>query len=355
MHSYLVDVARRWQLRGHVRFNSTVTKAAWNGDNERSIHVDQDMEAGKSKAYTITCSYLISAVGQLHTACVPDIPGFEEYRGKVMHTTNWDEDERLEGRRVAVIGYGAAGVQVVPEVASCAKQLTVFQRSPSWITPRDSQPLSGLQHGMVVNERVREMGAQFSKDFLAHQLPLDPGLRARLTPSYPFGCKQVLLSDDFYLAIGKAHVSLETRPIECITKNGVQVGNTEMPFDMFIFTTGFRAQSFLCYIEMTGQNEINTSSDWRHGLRAHQGVMVENLPNFAMLYGPNTNLSHVSVMLMIEAQVRYISAMVQVVQEAVIVGSSLTICPKIQAVAQYNDTLQERLNKTVFAESACRS
>ena len=260
MHSYLVDVARRWQLRGHVRFNSTVRKAAWNGDNEWSVHVDQDMEAGKSKAYTITCSYLISAVGQLHTACVPDIPSFEEYWGKVMHTTNWNEDERLEGRRIAVIGNGAAGVQVVPEVASCAKQLTVFQRSPSWIIPRDSQSLSGLQqilyqyvpparryyrsqifkdqdsrHGMVVNERVREMGTQFSKDFLAHQLPLDPDLRARLTPSYPFGCERVLLSDDFYPAIGKAHVSLETRPIEYITKNGVQVGNTEMPFDMLIF------------------------------------------------------------------------------------------------------------------------
>ena len=74
---------------------------------------------------------------------------------------------------------------------------------------------------MVVNERVREMGAQFSKDFLARQLPLDSDLRARFTPSYPFGCKRVLLSDDFYPAISKAHVSLETRPIEWITKNGV--------------------------------------------------------------------------------------------------------------------------------------
>ena len=78
----------RWQPRGHVLSNSTVRKAAWNRDNKSSIHVDQDREAGKSKVYTITYSYLISAVGQLHTACAPDIPGFEEYRGKVMHTTN---------------------------------------------------------------------------------------------------------------------------------------------------------------------------------------------------------------------------------------------------------------------------
>ena len=94
---------------------------------------------------------------------------------------------------------------------------------------------------MVVNERIREMGAQFSKDFLARQLPLDPNLRARFTPSYPFSCKRVHLSNNFYPAISNAHVSLETRLIECITKNGVQVGNTEMLFDMLIFATGFRA------------------------------------------------------------------------------------------------------------------
>ena len=106
---------------------------------------------------------------------------------------------------------------------------------------------------------------------------------------------------------------------------------------------------------MTGKNEINISSNSRNGLRAYQGVTVDNLPNFAMLYGPNTNLSHVFVMLMIKAQMRYISAMVRVVQEAAKVGSSLTICLKIQAVALYHDTLQGRLNKTVFAESRCRS
>ena len=128
-----------------------------------------------------------------------------------------------------------------------------------------------------------------------------------------------------------------------------------MPFDLLIFATGFRAQSFLSHIEMTGKNERHISSDWRHGLCAHQGVTVENLANSAMLYGPNTNLNHVSVMLMIEAQARYISAMVRVVQEAAKVGSSLTICPKIQAVAHYNDALQGQLNKTVFAESGCRS
>ncbi len=364
-------------------FNTAVEKAVWESDNEWSVYKTstQDTEAGKSTAYRISCRYLISAVGQLHTAHVPEIPGLKEYEGKVMHTANWDEDERLEGRRVAVIGNGATGVQIVPEVASRAKHLTVFQRSPSWIIPRNSQALPKIQqilyqyvpaarryyrshilkdqdarHGMVVNERDREMGAQFSKDFLTHQLPLDPDLQARLTPSYPFGCKRVLLSDDFYPAISQAHVALETRPIERITKHGVQIENAELPFDLLIFATGFHAQSFLSHIEILGKSRQKICSDRRHGLRAHQGVAVEDLPNFAMLYGPNTNLSHVSVMLVIEAQARYISAMVRVVQQAAKVCSSgLGICPKPQAVADYNDALQAWLKKTVFAEPGCRS
>ena len=364
-----------------MRFKTVVNKAVWKPDNGWSVYgtCTQDTGAGKSEAFEITCRYLISAVGQLHTAYMPEIPGLNEYRGKVVHTANWDEGERLEGRRVAVIGNGATGVQIVPLVASRAKHLTLFQRSPSWIIPRNSQALSRLQqilyyyvpiarrhfrshilkdqdarHGMVVNEQVREMGALFSEEFLIHQLPLDSDLRAQLTPTYPFCCKRVLLSDDFYPAISQAHVTLETRQIQRITEDGVKVENAEMAFDLLIFATGFYAQSFLSHIEMIGKSR-KVCSDRRHGFRAYKGVAVEDLPNFAMMYGPNTNLSHISVMLVIEAQARYISAMVRVVQDAAKVGSTLAICPKPRAVAHYNDALQARLKETVFAKYGCRS
>ncbi|KAK3166905.1 hypothetical protein OEA41_010030 [Lepraria neglecta] len=209
---------------------------------------------------------------------------------------------------------------------------------------------------MVVDQRARKMGAQFSKDFLTRQLPFDPDLRARLTPSYPFGCKRVLLSDDFYSAISLAHVALETRPIEYITKSGVQIKSEEVPFDTVIFATVFQAQNYFNHIEISDESGGNNiSRDWRRDpLRPLQGVAVEDLPNFAMLYRLNTNLSHVSVMLMIEAQARYISAMVRVVQETADIGHSLAICPKPQAAAEYNDRLQAWLEKT-FAHPECRS
>ena len=106
---------------------------------------------------------------------------------------------------------------------------------------------------------------------------------------------------------------------------------------------------------MTGRDGHKICSDTRHGVGAYQGVAVENMPNFAMLYGPNTNLSHVSVMLMIEAQARYISAMIDVVLKNMRRDSILTICPKLESIVRYNEDLQARLGKTVFTTTGCKS
>ena len=379
LHTYLVDGARQWKLEDHVRCSTVVNKAVWKGNNEWSIQATttQDEKTGPPRAYETNCKYLVTAVGQLHNANIPNFPGLKDFKGKLMHTFEWDEDELIEGKNVAIIGNGATGVQVIPDTTSRAKQLTVFQRSPSWVIPRKAQTLSRVQqtlyryfptmrkyyrtqnldeqdarHAMVVDNDVRALGEEFSKDYLASQVPSNSNLRAQLTPSYPFGCKRVVLADEFYLALNQEHVILETRPIECITRDGIRVEGTATPFDLLIFATGFKAQTFLNHIEITDESGRALCAD---GLRAYQGVVLENLPNFAMLYGPNTNLSHVSVMLMIEAQARYISAIIRVVHEATQAGRSLAICPKPQAVARYNNALQKALKKTVFTSSGCTS
>ena len=190
-----------------------------------------------------------------------------------MHSAFWDEDEDIEGKGVAVIGNGATGVQIAPEIASRVKQSTVFQRSPRWIILRNDQSLPKLQqvlykyfpiarryyrsqifndqnasHSMVVDRHIRESGAQFSIELLSDQLPQDHALQAQLAPSYLFGCERVLLSNDFYSTIRQAHVALKTRSIRCITEKGV-----ELPFNLIVFATRFQSQSFLSRFEMTGR------------------------------------------------------------------------------------------------------
>lgn len=155
--------------------------------------------------------------------------------------------------------------------------------------------------------------------------------------------------------IGQAHVALETGPIECITEKGVQLENAELPFDLIILATGFRAQDSLSGIELVDSDGEKLGSDTETGLHAYYGVVAENLPNFAMLYGPNTNLIHVSVMLVIKAQARYISVLVGVLEDAAKRNSSLVIRPKSQAIKKYNEVLQASLKQTVFADPGCRS
>lgn len=99
-------------------------------------------------------------------------------------------------------------------------------------------------------------------------------------------------------------MTLETCPIQRLTEDSVKPENAEMPFDLVIFATGFYAQNFQSHIEMIGTSR-KICSDRRQGFRAYQGVVVEDMLNFATLYEPNTNLGHISVMLVIEAQARY--------------------------------------------------
>lgn len=128
-------------------------------------------------------------------------------------------------------------------------------------------------------------------DAMRAQLPNRPDLWEVLTPNYSPGCKRVLLSDDYYPTLGKEHVHLETRPIQRITETGIETADGEMKeFDLIVAATGFRTVEFMHPIQIKGANGRSLSDIWKDGAMAYYGVTVEDLPNFAMLYGPNTNL-----------------------------------------------------------------
>lgn len=123
------------------------------------------------------------------------------------------------------------------------------------------------------------------------QLPDKPELWKSLTPDYSPGCKRVLMSDDYYPALNRKHVYLETRPIKRITGTGIETLDNELrEFDLIVTATGFRSVEFLYPIQIHGVNGRALSDIWKDGAVAYCGMTVEDLPNFAMLYGPNTNL-----------------------------------------------------------------
>lgn len=207
-----------------------------------------------------------------------------------------------------------------------------------------------------------------TSDLLNKQLPGDENaeLRKVLLPNYPPGCKRILISDDYYPALAKSHVSLETAAIEEITEEGVRVsagwnstsGQHESQtheVDVIVCATGFQATQFLSplHVEVSGQETL--AERWSNGAFAYKGMTVPKLPNFAIMYGPNTNLGHNSIILMIEAQSAYINRLIKAVCSHSNDQGYLSITPREDTTEAWNSKLQTALGKSTLASDQCSS
>ena len=349
-----------------------------------SIEIGGGKEAEYGAEYLLQADFLVSGTGQLNQPAYPDITGLESFAGKIMHSARWDWGYSLRGKRVGIVGNGATAAQIVPEVAKECKDLVIFQRTANWIIPRGDKSIGLLRRAVysyfpLFRQRYRSRlmdireslyRATYVPDteekdtirrdclqMMEKQIPTNQRLRNQLTPSYPPGCKRVIVSDDYYPALNEAHVALETRPISQISSSGVRVGENGMQHDLdcLILATGFKTQNFLFPIKVYGRNGRSLPSIWQNGPQALCGTTVESLPNFAMLYGPNTNLGHNSIILMIEAQSRYINALITKLLQAKSQGLTLVMSPEPQAVKEYNQWIQERLAKSTFSDPSCNS
>ena len=174
----------------------------------------------------------------------------------------------------------------------------------------------------------------------------DPNLVKKLTPNYPFGCKRVLVVENYYETLAKENCEVIDSPITLIDKDMITDSKgVERKVDMIIYGTGFRTSEFLSPLEIVGLKEKTLDEEWSDGAEAHRGVCISGFPNFFMLYGPNTNLGHNSIIFMIECQVNYILRCIQKVMKSN--NSSIDI--KKENMQKYNKYVQAGLKKTVFS------
>jgi hypothetical protein len=194
-------------------------------------------------------------------------------------------------------------------------------------------------------------------NLLREQLPNRPDLWEKLSPKYHPGCKRTVISDDYYPALLRSNVKLETNRIERFTADGIKFEGRDSAdsFDLIVLATGFDTFSFLSPIKITGRHAKSLEEIWSQAPYAYKGVTVPNLPNFGMLYGPNTNLSHNSLILVIEAQARYISALIDKVLHARRRGESLALYPSEEKTLNYWHDLQLALQQTSFSDPNCNS
>ena len=316
---YLDRLADEFGLRDHLRLGTELVSAQWNA-------------AAKLWRFTLrggeqlTATYFVTAWGQLNRPATPAFPGLDRFKGQSFHSALWNASVDLAGKRVASIGNAASAVQYVPEIASQVGHLTVFQRSANWIMPRNQKiftpaELDAFEANPALYDQSRHdlhefrengfrrtqsgtdeqaEGIAIARAHLEAQVP-DADLRAKLTPDYEFACKRILRSDDYYPALARPNVSLETRAIQAFYEDGIiTVDGERHPFDVVVFGTGFESQAFHGDLAVTGVAGESLSTAWADGAEAYLGIAVPDFPNMFMIYGPNTNLNHNSIITMLE-------------------------------------------------------
>jgi len=273
----------------------------------------------------------------------------------------------------------------------------VFQRSPNYVTSRDDTLISPWRQVLYrfvpyarrryraslmdvreeywkvlvdTDSEVHKGVQKVSAQLVETQLPGDENaeLRKVLTPNYPPGCKRILISDDYYPALGKPHVVLETAAISKITSSGIQVASgwnsrggdhpaQEHSLDIIVLATGFTAMQFLSPMKIEVEGAESLTQRWKDGAYAYKGMTVPDLPNFAIMYGPNTNLGHNSIILMIEAQAAYINRLIKAVctNHSGGPGAYLRLSPKASITKAWNSKLQTSLAKSTLASDQCSS
>jgi cation diffusion facilitator CzcD-associated flavoprotein CzcO len=320
--AYLERVAADHGLTEHLLGNTLVTELRWDGHAQK-----WSIETADGATYEFDA--VVSAVGMLDVPNIPEIPGADRFRGRAFHSSNWDHTRSLAGERVASIGTGASAIQYVPEIAADAAHLTVFQRTPIWVSPRYDEPFTPQQQELFEHApeealKVRDAAFQayesanfgadsemtkglteMAREYLARKVA-DPELRAKLTPSYPVGCKRPLQSRAWFPTFARPNVTLETSPIAEFTECALRTADgDDHEFDTVIYGTGFHAADYLLSLDVYGTGGRRLRDDWRDGAEAYLGTVVPGYPNLFTLYGPNTN-GVTSIIYILEAQAEFV-------------------------------------------------
>ncbi|UFS95814.1 flavin-containing monooxygenase [Nocardia huaxiensis] len=364
IHDYLRRLARKHGLLDRIRFGSEVTDAEYDDATGQWTVRTADNAS-------LTADVVISAVGQLSRPAIPEIPGSDTFAGASFHSADWDHSVDLTGKRVAVIGTGASAIQFVPAIAPQVGEMTVFQRSATWILPKpdtDYGPrLRSLFRYVPPTQLVERVGwwavcettslsivdlpalrGIVEKICTAHlnKQVTDKSLRDKLIPDSPPGCKRALFSNDWYPTLTRSNVHVETGGIAEITPTGVRSADGVLhEADVIIYGTGFNGTEFLSPMSVTGGGGRKLHDEWSGGARAFKGITVAGFPNMFMLYGPNTNLGAGSIVHIIESQTRYIRQAVELLASRP--GHVLEVRP--EAEAAYDARIQERLGRSVWS------
>lgn len=372
---YADHVADKYNLRRYMRFNTTIDGARWDEDAEVWV-------IALSGGETMTARFLIAATGYLSQPKMPDIEGIDSFDGRVMHAAQWDDGYSIAGRRVAVVGTGSTAVQLIPELAKEASELTVYQRTAIWVLPKMDFAFAPAVQRTFARRPATQQVIRKSTDNFTDLLVLiamwkyryfkpvnkavariaalhrfvslrDKKLRRAMTPPYEYGCKRPTLSNTYYRAFNRPNVHLETAGIERIESDGVvSRDGSKRVVDTLVLATGFDVwNTNLPAFEVIGRDGRNLGKWWRENkFQAYEGLTVPGFPNFLSLSSPYAWVG-MSWFDTVECQMRHMKRLFGELQRR----GATTFEVTEEANARFLDRMTELLGDSVFMLGNCAS
>ena len=403
IRAYLDRVAEKFDLRRDMQFDARVAAAHY---DETSNRWNVRTESGER----FSATWLITAVGCISAANVPDLPGLKDFRGRWFHTGEWPhEGVDFRGKRVGQIGTGSTGIQAAPAIAETAGHLTVFQRTANYsvparnalltpefkrwvkdhfeeirgiaqttinghafriserrvadVTPEERQAIyqkawevGGLQfratfHDLLVNREANATAAEFLKERI-RAVVKDPETAENLADiDHPYAAKRPPIDSGYFETFNRpnvALVNLRKDPIERVTPAGIRTKSGEHPLDIIVFATGFDAMTGTLFkIDIRGRSGRSLRDDWKAGPRTYLGLQVPGYPNLFTITGPGSPSVLTNMPVAIEQHVEWITDCIAHLRR----DGVATIEPSEQAASGWGKHVQECARATLLYDA----
>jgi cation diffusion facilitator CzcD-associated flavoprotein CzcO len=366
---YTQRVARDMGIGEQTRFGEELLDATW--DAERAVWIL------RTTTLQFTADVVVDGTGVLTDPVYPKIAGLDRFKGALFHSAAWDHEQDLGGKRVAVIGTGASAIQIVPEIQKQVDRLTVFQRTPGWVIPRNDRDVTDVERRIlravpmlqklirggqfvyrdavllkVMHHRgVRRVAQAVAKAYMRRTIA-EPALRAKLTPDFEIGCKRILITSVWYPALNQPNVDVETSPITEIREHAVVTADgVEHEVDAIVCATGFHVSDPPVSGRIKGRDGRSLAETWGDSPRAYRGLTTTNFPNLFRIGSVGTGTGHMSHVMQIESGIVYVIDALRTMDARGL--ASVEVAQ--EALDAYARTVHDMVKDTVWATGGCSS
>jgi cation diffusion facilitator CzcD-associated flavoprotein CzcO len=383
---YLREVSRKYDVYKNTKFGHRFQSAKWHQDlGQWEVQV---LRLSDNTVIKDFAEVLIKATGFVNDWRWPDVPGREEFQGKMLHTANWDDNFDPTGKTVAVLGYGSTGVQVTPAIQPIVKKLDHYVRGKTWVPPGggtcgeellERKAHINFDHGLEERRNYVEnplVYLEYRKkmefytnsvqkffflgspalDFFTQMIDQNmiettkskPELYKMLKPDYPPGCRRLIMGQGWLECLTQPNANLIPKDVKRFTKTGIEdVDGVHREYDAIICATGFDHNHDTRDTPFIGKDGTLLSDVWNPDPTAYFGVNPDKMPNLFLMFGPNSAPFSGSIVHTFEASAAYIVKCVKKLQQEYLKSM---VC-KPQALKNWVKHVDRHMNKTTFSSN----